>query len=451
MKNRRILKTICFAMTMTLSLSLFGCGSKASTSTSGANSNSSSAAGAETPVTIKYWTWYPSADQLKPAIDAFQKKYPNIKVELSAMESTAFQQKMPVALSTGEEIDVVGVQAGAMGSQISTSLAELQPLMDKYAGSDWTSKYSPSDLEASKAQTGGTLKALSLVKSGSMIGYYNAKMLKDMGLTVPKTIDEYATFAAAVKAKDKNILPAVYAGKEAWVNDEMMLTVMGQTSDYYNQWRYKKASVDDSHFISALGDFKQFFDKGIFSKDIMDLDYGKASEMFTTGKAATYFMGSWEMGNIAESVRKANKVNLEDVGAFGLPTVEAGGKVSARGYVDTLTAVVKASKHQKEATEFISFMTIGEGMDILGKNFVGVPSKANFKVDDSMLTTQAAKDGWKTMSDLIANPTADRNNVSGYSDIEGASVQKIILGLSTPQAEAKALQKEWTSGKYSIK
>ena len=201
-----------------------------------------------------------------------------------------------------------------------------------------------------------------------------------------------------------------------------------------------------------MADFKMFFYKKIFTKDIMDLDYGAASQAFTSGKAVTYFMGSWDAGLLSAAFRKSQNITkLTDVGTFALPTVRASGKGSVRGYVDTLTAVVKSSKHLKEATLFVNYITLGDGIDMLAKNFIGIPSKANFKMDESLLTTPAAKDGWKTISKLVAAPTADRNNVSSYSDIEGASVQKVLLGLSTPKAEAKALQKEWTSGKYTVK
>ena len=52
------------------------------------------------------------------------------------------------------------------------------------------------------------------------------------------------------------------------------------------------------------------------------------------------------------------------------------------------------------------------------------------------------------MCDLISNASADRNNVSGYSDIEGAAVQSIINGTKTSNQAVKELQEEWTSGKY---
>ena len=47
--------------------------------------------------------------------------------------------------------------------------------------------------------------------------------------------------------------------KDAWVMDEMMLTVLGQQGDYYNQWRYDGADVDSKEYKMAFEGFKKFF------------------------------------------------------------------------------------------------------------------------------------------------------------------------------------------------
>ena len=49
---------------------------------------------------------------------------------------------------------------------------------------------------------------------------------------------------------------------------------------------------------------------------------------------------------------------------------------------------------------------------------------------------------------LTNTATADRNNVSGYSDIEGAAVQSVLNGSASTDDVLKDLQTEWTSGKY---
>ena len=94
--------------------------------------------------------------------------------------------------------------------------------------------------------------------------------------------------------------------------DEMMLTVLGQQGDYYNKWRYDSAPVDSPEFIQAMNGLKKYFDEGVFSADILDLDYASATEEFTNGNALVYYMGSWEAPLLSKSLREKNGIDLED-------------------------------------------------------------------------------------------------------------------------------------------
>ena len=69
-------------------------------------------------------------------------------------------------------------------------------------------------------------------------------------------------------------------------------------------------------------------------------------------------------------------------------------------------------------------------------------------MDESLFDTDESKEGWDTIVNLINTATADRNNVSGYSDIEGAAVQSVLNGSASTDDVLKDLQTEWTSGKY---
>jgi len=443
---------------MVMTTMFVGCGAKSTNNKDGAPAATETSAAKEVtespkestqePITLKLWTWFPSDKQWEETIKKYEELNPNIKIELTIMESKAYQEKVPIALATGEEIDIVGVQPTAMATQMKDYLANLDELLTAEKGDDWAKNYDTSALEACKKLTGGDLNFLSLVKCGAMVGYYNVDLFNELGLKVPTTIEEFKTMSDTIRAKKPDVIPVAFAAKEAWVSDEMMLTVMGQTSDYYNKWRYEDAKVDDVHFVNAMKDYKKYFDEGIFTKEIMDLDYGRSYEMFTTGKAATFFQGTWEAGMISEKIRKDNSLQIGDVGVFALPVVQKEGTPSLRAFLDAGMGVVEGSKHKKEAADFLHFAILGEGMNLLGKNFIGTPCKTDFVMDESLLTTPIAKESWSKITELVLNPTADRNNVSGYSDIEGGVVQNVILGGITAEEAAKSLQAEWTSGKY---
>ena len=106
------------------------------------------------------------------------------------------------------------------------------------------------------------------------------------------------------------------------------------------------------------------------------------------------------------------------------------------------------AEKKEAAAKFVAYLTLGDGADIFGKQLTGTSAKKDFTVDASLFDTDESKAGWDTVVDLINTATADRNNVSGYSDIEGAAVQSVLNGSATTESVLKDLQKEWTSGKY---
>lgn len=445
MKLRRL---SCIVLCIILALSFTACGSKEeAVNTEKADTNETKAT-TEEEVVLKYWTWYPNADQFEEVIATYEKENPNVKIDLNVMESKAYQEKLPIALATNEDIDLAGVQPTAMAGQVKTYLLPLESLLKKYVGEDWGKDYAVADIEASKSLTDGELYMLSIVRAGAMMGYYNVELFEEYGLEVPETIEDYKALADKLKEIDPTILPASFAGKDAWVCDEIMLTIMGQTSDYYNKWRYDGASVDSKEYIDAMGNFKRFFDEGIFTMDVFDLDYGRAYEMFTSGKAATFYQGTWEGGLLSPTVREGKQIALGNVGAFALPVVEEGGEPSLRSYLDAGIGVVATTKHEEEATKFLNYIVAGEGVDLLAKHFIGTPGKLNFAMDENLLGSKEEKQGFELMTNLVQNAKVDRNNVSGFSDMVGSALQRIVLDESAPEDEAKALQLEWESGKY---
>ena len=318
MKANKVL-AMTLAMAMTAGM-LAGCGSSEKEVKETKKVEDSASEGEQ--ITLNYWTWFPSKDQIQETVDAFEKENPDIKINMTVMESKAFQEKVPLALSTEEDIDVIGVQPSAFAEEVQDYLANLDELMPEAAGEDWKDAYSEKCLEQGNQLTGGDTKMLVLTNSGSMVGFYNAALLKEIGAEVPKTFEEYKAVAEAFKEKYPDKYVSVFAGKDSWVVDEMMLTVLGQQGDYYNKWRYDGEPVDSEEFKEAINGLKKYFDEGIFSADVLDLDYASATEEFTNGDALVYYMGSWEAPLLSKTLRDKNGIELENVGAMALPTAE---------------------------------------------------------------------------------------------------------------------------------
>ena len=353
---------------------------------SGGQKEAATGDGAE-EIVLQYWTWFPNEVQLAETIANFEEENPGIKIDLTVIVSTTYQDKVPLALATGEDIDIIGVQPSNFAASVEDYLIDLEEYMPTVLGDDWMKGYSQSMFDKGKSLTSDQAKFITILNSGSMFGYYNATLLEELGKEVPTTIEEYKDVADALKAKYPDKLAGVFAGKDAWVVSEMMLTVLGQQGDYYNQFVYEGAKLNSPEYIEAISGLKQFFDLGIFSMDIMDLDYGSATEAFTTGNALTYYMGSWDAPMISSKLREANGVPLEEVGIMALPVVKAGGVPTVRSYLDCGIGIVESSKNKEAAAKFVQYLSTGDGVQTLSKQFAGTPGISDFEMDSTLLTS----------------------------------------------------------------
>src|SRR5690606_28179217 len=116
----------------------------------------------------------------------FYEKYPNIHVEVSVYPSLDYQQKAPVALATGEDIDIIGIQATAFASQVEPYLEPMDELMKTYVGDDWESKFEPNAIEQIKKISDQNVVTAPVGSAGAMVIYYNMGLLQELGLPAPE-------------------------------------------------------------------------------------------------------------------------------------------------------------------------------------------------------------------------------------------------------------------------
>ena len=429
-------KRVALAAALLLAMPLAACGS-------GDNKGQPNASGGE--VTLHYWTWFPAEPAMTKAIDAFEADHPDIHVELTMADSADYQTKLPLALNNGEPIDLVGVQMSAMAEQVRASL---RPIDSLGIGTDYQSVIDPVALEqAKRLVSDGNLYYLPLIHVGNVGMFYNPEILAKAGVEVPTTLEEMAAAAQTIKAKVPGVIPTVFPG-DGWFQDEITSTLASQINpDFFNDIRYNDGSWNKPEYVTALTEYQHAFQTGAFSTDALDLDYGRASELFTTGKAAFYLQGTWEGGLLSSQYRTENKIGLKDVGFAPLPIVP-GGTPTIRSFIEDGVAVPTSSEHPAEAAELLEYLAMGKGIDPILTAVGMVPARADYTPPEGLLTSDAAKSGYEAMRTLLINSTSDRNNVSEFSNVVGDLVKALASGGDAADTASKA-EDEWESGRYN--
>lgn len=400
--------------------------------------------------TLNYWTWYPDAKTLQPALDAFHSANPDITVKLRVFASQDLQKQLPLALNGGESIDVANYQVDAMTNTVK---GKLLPVADwgKDLPGDYTKSLSSKILDqTASAASNGKLYGLPMGAVASPILVYNNDILSKYGIPVPKTASELAAAAQTLKAKGIDT-PVVETG-EGWWQDEVLFGIAGQTDPTLSDSIYtKKASWNQPGIVSALKSYKSLFDDGAISTSVLSMTGSQPDEAFSSGKAAFLIGGSWEADYLSADYRKANNIAISDVGATPLPVVD-GGSQAVRSFAEGGMGIPASSKHVAAAAKFIAYMTYGDGVAIWNKNLAYTPAaKVGFTLPSSVLTTPAATEGLASIEKVASEPGSKRTAQQDFlNNVEGPTIVDVLRGNITPDAAAAKLQSEWSSGRYPL-
>jgi multiple sugar transport system substrate-binding protein len=339
-----------------------------STSSGATTSATDMAAALQKKSTLTVWAWAP---QDKDIAAAFEKKYPNITVNLvNAGTSTTEYTKLQNAIKAGSGIpDVAQIEYYAL-PQFALG-GSLQPL-DGYGLDSLKSDYPAAVWDS--IDINGSLVATPQ-DTGPMALFYNKKVFDKYGLAVPTTWDQYV--ADAVKLHAAN--PAEYITSDSgdpgfttsmiWQAGGKPFTVSGSTSVTIN--------TQDPGTKKWAAEWDQLEEKGLLSQIP-----GWSSQWFTAlgnGTIATLVTGAWMPANLEGSAAAASG----DWRVAPMPTY--GGSAASAENGGSADAVMKGSSNALVAAAFVQFMGTDAGENILA-------NEGGFPAENSVLNSSAFLD-----------------------------------------------------------
>ena len=364
--RKKFLSTV-LALTMVVTLAV-GCGKSADTN--------SSAKKGDDKVTLKVFTNLPDRKNgqglvEQQIIDEYMKENKNVTIKVEALDEEAYKTKFKAYSMEGMP-DVVSIwgQPSFLDEVLDAGvLAELNE--DDYKDYGFIS----GSLDGFKKDG----KLYGLPRNTDVAGfYYNEKMFKENGWTVPKTYDELLELAK--KINDKGIIPLAMDGGDGWPMAVYLSDILYKLtgSDYSSTVSdaIKKGDFSDANIKKATEILKQTADAKMFQKGYDSQDYGTAQNLFTNGQAAMFYMGSWEASMaLNEDIPKEIRENIR---VFTMPIIDGGkGKATdiaawnGGGY-----AVSSKSEHKEEAIKFLNYMYQPDKLSKYGwENGVGMSAQ----------------------------------------------------------------------------
>jgi raffinose/stachyose/melibiose transport system substrate-binding protein len=441
-QKMKTFKVIKFALVGALALSLAACGSGGSNGNAG--STVAPTAGSPTtdvkkdPITITFQNIYPdpatpSAKTLKKIVDDYTAAHPNVKIELDSLNTDQQKIKLKTQAASKEVPDITIVNPSAqMKPFVDAGL--LAPLNDMVGQNGLKDTFQKGLLDWYTFDNN-----LYALPDGNNIAvvYYNKELFAQAGVEVPKTFEEMVD--AVKKLKAKKIQPMVIGEKDSWTGSFMFMNILLRTNSgpgFLKDVLSKKKTFNDPAFTDAIGKFEDLVQAGAFQDGATSMDYNAGENLFKSGKAAMYFMGSWATGSIDDSSVKGK------VGAFKFPTV--GGKGNPDEFMlapGSAFAISANSKHLQETKDFLNyFMTNFPKEQFNNKNAVGLSQ--NFDADlKAAGYSQLAMDVVDLFKSVKGGDLAFDNTMNpGTAQVHLTSIQNLFVKKVDPKDVAKEHQ-----------
>ena len=289
---------------------------------------------------LNFWSWrQEDVEAYNSIIAEFEKANPDIKVTYTAHEATNYATILTTALAGGSGPDIIHTRAyGAFESVAAPGY--LESLTEKVD----LSGFSTDELLGVTLRSDGEIYSVPMA-SQTILVYYNADILSANNITPPSTWDEFK--AAASKLKSAGVVPFANGSKDGWTMEVMSGAFMPNFygGDFFQQVVAEKTDFEDARFVGAMEKFAEL--REFLPQGHEGIDYATMKQLFTSGVAAFFVGGSWEIPGF-----RAAGINFDIMQG---PSAEPGGKRMVATWLDGGYAVNSASENKGAALKFIQF------------------------------------------------------------------------------------------------
>ncbi len=377
------------ALGLASALALAGCGAAApGPGSAESGSIDSIKAALEKGGEITYWSWTPQAEA---QVKAFQKAYPNVKVNLvNAGTNNDEYTKLQNAIKAGSGApDVVQIEYYAFPQ---FALTDAFVDLSKYGFADLEDDYTASTWNS--VTSGDAIYGLPQ-DSGPMALFYNKTVFDELGLAVPTTWDEYAAAGEAIHAAD----PTKYITNDigdAGFATSMIWQAGGQP--------FRTSGTDVTIDLQDEGS-KKWADtwNTMLDKDLL-APYGSWSDEWFqalgNGSLATLVIGAWMPANLESGAPDASG----DWRVAPMPTYDGSPASAENGGGGQ--AVTTQSKNPELAAGFLWWLNNSTESVDLFLSEGGFPSTTAHLTDEEFLSSAPEYFGGQEINRVLADAAA---------------------------------------------
>lgn len=442
--GRTKMKAFAVIMASAMVFTLAACSGQEGSSLGKEGSKGGDSAGKDVTITFQNINPDPSTPSYKmiqQLVGNYEKEHPNIHIELDSLNTDQQKLKLKTQAAAKEVPDITIVNPAAQMKPFVDAglLAPLNDVADKNGLKDTFQDglldYYSFDGKLYAFPDGNNIEVV----------FYNKDLFKEAGIAkLPTTFEELVTDVKALKAK--GITPIAIGEKDSWTGSFLFMNILLRTNEGPNFLKDVldgKKTFNDHAFVEAVTAFQDLVQAGAFPDGATSIDYNAGGNIFKTGKAAMYIMGTWETGSI-DSSSVAGKV-----GAFQFPTVNGKGNINEYILAPGSSFAVSAnSEHLQETKDFLNY-------------FMSQMPKTQFDLKNAIGSGQKIEGDLKAAgySDLAINLNELFKNVKGgdlafdntmnpaISQAHLSSIQNLFVQKTDPAQVAQEHQSAYEANK----
>jgi multiple sugar transport system substrate-binding protein len=380
------------------------------------------------PITLTALVWAPDwPDEMHRIAAEFNRTHPQIQVEVQFMIGNSVEENLKPKVASNKLPDLLSVNPNAYAADLADQglLADLSqtPVWANMLDSlktDWTSRQNkPYGISGGVAAT---------------LIYYNQSQFEQAGITsLPSNFDEF--LAVCEQLKRAGFTPIMWNGgfPNMLGNGPFSFgfanNVVARQPDWKRQISDGSLDLNTPQAADIFAKIKLVAQRGYVQKGYQSTNYDEGIKLFTEGKTAMAFHGTWAAGRL---------MNGQDfkTGIF-MPPWNAPGKTAVPVIGSETGFAVGETPHKQAALQFLDYL-YGPGFEIYQnkrQNMVPLKRVQGRVLADPLLTQ------------YIAAAAAYPVTASPYYSFLPAStiemlhplLQEVLAGQVTPQQAAQKL------------
>ncbi|GGS40265.1 ABC transporter substrate-binding protein [Deinococcus knuensis] len=346
--------------------------------------------------TVTVWSWDAAAKALQSTIPSFNKKYPNVKVNVVDLgNQNVYDRGLAGCAAGGVDMpDVYSIEnneAEVFWARFPNCFVDLNTL-----GADKVAKNFPA-FKWTELMVGNKRYAMPW-DSGPVVIFYRRDLYQQAGVnpTAIKTWDDFIAAGKKVNAKfDGKVKMGIVGNGQ---DDEWFRMLANQNNCFYFDNAGTSVTVNKPGCVDALNTVKKLYDAQVVATG----DWGGQITSFKSGKSASAMFGAWYEGTI--------RTNAPDQkgkwGVYPMPASKPGG-VRAANLGGSALALPSSSKNKAAAYAFMenALATTGGQVAMLKSQGL-VPSLLSATKDPYVKVAQpywGNQKVWQTILDTLGD------------------------------------------------